>query len=164
MDVFKLLKQDHKVAKKLFKEIEKEEAQKKREKAFEQLERELTLHTEVEETIVYPRLREEDKLKEVTLEAYEEHAVAKQLLKDLASTSMDDERWDAKLSVLKEIIEHHVEEEEKEVFPKAQKLLDKKEAKELGLRVEEAKKELTGEAKSRETASNSKQTGSEARA
>lgn len=143
MDVFKLLKQDHRTAKKLFKEIEgAESAPKRREKAFQQLERELTIHTQLEEQLVYPRFREEEKLKESTLEAYEEHHVAKQLLQELSETSMEDERWDAKLSVLKEMIEHHVEEEEKEIFPKAEKALGKEEAKELGKRVETAKKEL----------------------
>lgn len=141
MDVFKLLKQDHKTVKKLFKQLESSRPSKAREKGLQQLQQEIALHTEVEENIVYPRLREEKKLRETINEAYEEHHMATMLLDELMQTPIEDERWDAKLSVLKEMIEHHVQEEEKELFPKASKALGKEEAKSLGKQVEEAKKE-----------------------
>ena len=147
MDVFKLLKQDHKEVKDLFKKLQSSRPSKSREKGMEQLREALTLHTQVEEQIVYPRLREEKKLRETVNEALEEHHMATLLLEELAQTPMDDERWEAKLSVLKEIVEHHVKEEEKEVFPKATKALDKGEAKELGRRVEEWKTEHQGDIK-----------------
>lgn len=139
MDVFKLLKQDHKEAKALFKKIEKA-SEKTREKLFQKLAQELTLHTQVEEEIFYPRLREEEKLRELIGEAYEEHHVAKILIQEISSLSPEDERWEAKVSVLQEMIEHHVQEEEKELFPKAAKALGKEESKELGQQVEAAKK------------------------
>ena len=141
MDVFRLLKQDHKEAKALFKKLESSRPSKAREKGLQQLHQALTLHTEAEEQIFYPRLREEKKLRDTINEAYEEHHVATLLLEELVQTSMDDERWEAKLTVLKEMVEHHVQEEEKELFPKANRALKKNEAKEMGQRVEEWKRE-----------------------
>lgn len=142
MDVFRLLKQDHKEVRALFKQLRGSKPSKAREKAMQQLHQALSVHIEVEEQLVYPRLREEKRLREAVGEAFEEHHVAKLLLAELVRTSMDDERWDAKLSVLKELVEHHLsEEEEEEVFPKASKALGKDEAKTLGQQAEEAKKE-----------------------
>ena len=146
MDVFNLLKKDHKEVKQLFKKIEKssDSAVKQREKTFQQIVKELDIHTQVEEQIVYPRLKEIKQFKDLIGEAYEEHHVAKQLIKEIEALSADNEQWKAKVSVLKEIIEHHVEEEEKELFPKAQKALGKDESKELGKRVEQEKQRLQG--------------------
>lgn len=141
MDVFNLLKQDHKTAKQLFEKIEKSSsrATKLREKTMQQLAQELDMHTRMEEEIFYPRLKEFDDFKDTILEAYEEHHVATQLLQEIAELSPQEEQWKAKVTVLKEMIEHHVREEEKELFPKAQKALGKAEAAELGKRIEEAK-------------------------
>lgn len=139
MDIFKLLKQDHKGVKNIFKKLQKT-SDKARGEVFAQLERELTVHAEVEEELVYPRLKQVKKLRATANEAFEEHHVAKVLLRELSETSPGDERWTATLSVLKEMIEHHVE-EEKELFPKASRALGKTESKELGKRVEAAKKE-----------------------
>lgn len=142
MDVFKLLKQDHKEVKELFKKIEKssDSAVKSREKTFKQLAQELERHAEVEEQIVYPRLKEIKALKDIINEGVEEHLIAKQLLQEIAELSADNEQWKAKVSVLMEIIEHHVEEEEAEMFPKAQKALGKEESAALGKLVEQEKK------------------------
>lgn len=144
MDVFNLLKKDHKEVKQLFKKIEKstDSAVKQREKTFQQIVSELERHMAVEEQLVYPRLKEIKSLKEMIGEGFEEHHVAQQLVKDIQATAPDDERWKAKVSVLKEIIEHHVQEEEKEIFPKAQKALGKEESKELGKLVEQEKKRM----------------------
>lgn len=144
MDVFKLLKLDHREVEKLFSKIEKssDSAVKTREKTFMQLAQELEVHTAVEEQILYPRLREIKALKETINEAFEEHHVAKQLLAEIPKMSAEDEQWKAKVTVLKEIIEHHVEEEEKELFPKALKALGKAESAELGKLVEQEKKKM----------------------
>lgn len=150
MDVFRLLKQDHKEVRALFKQLHGSKPSKGREKAMQQLYQALSVHTEVEEQLVYPRLREEKKLAEAVGEAFEEHHVAKLLLEELAQASLDDARWDAKLSVLKELVEHHVSEEELEVFPKAAKALGKDEARTLGRQVEEAKKERLKSMRKRE--------------
>lgn len=144
MDVFKLLKQDHAEVAKLFKKLEQssEGASKTREKTFKQLARELAVHTQLEEELLYPRLREEESLRDAVDEALEEHHVADRTLEELSGLAVDDEQWHAKLTVLKEMIEHHVEEEEKELFPKAAKAIDKDEAAEMGRMVAEEKKEM----------------------
>lgn len=149
MDVFNLLKKDHKEVKQLFKKIEKSSAVKLRQKTFDQIVTELEMHTSVEEEIVYPRLRELKQFKELIGEAYEEHHVAKQLIKEIQDLSADQEQWKSKVSVLKEIIEHHVEEEEKELFPKAQRALGKEESKELGKQVQQEKTRMQGGARSK---------------
>lgn len=142
MDVFSLLKQDHKEAKQLFEKIENSTSRaiKLREKTMQQLAQELEMHTSLEEEILYPRLKQIDDLKDMILESYEEHHVATQLLQEITEMTADEEQWKAKVTVLKEIIEHHVREEEKELFPKAHKAIGKEEAAELGKRVEEEKK------------------------
>lgn len=144
MDVFKVLKQDHDEMKKLFKKLSEsgEGAVKTREKTFKELARELAVHTQLEEEIVYPRLREEESLRETINEGIEEHHVADQVLEELSGLAVDDEQWDAKLTVLKEAVEHHVEEEEKELFPKAAKVIDKDEAAEMGRTVAEEKRDM----------------------
>lgn len=142
MDVFTLLKRDHKEVKQLFEKIENStsRAVKLREKTLQQLAQELEMHTSLEEEIVYPRFKEIASLKDTILEAYEEHHVATQLLQEITDMSADEEQWKAKVTVLKEMIEHHVKEEEKELFPKAQKALGKDESEALGKRIEEEKK------------------------
>jgi hemerythrin-like domain-containing protein len=102
---------------------------------------ELDLHAQIEETIFYPALEEADETRDITLEAYEEHRLVKQLLGELESMQKDTEEWTARFSVLKENVEHHVEEEEGELFPKAKKVLSKEDQETLGTRLEEAKAE-----------------------
>ena len=151
MDVFNLLKKDHKEVRQLFKKIEKssDSAVKLREKTFAQIVKELDMHTAVEEQIVYPRLREIKQFKDMIGEAYEEHHVANQLIKEIQDLSADKEQWKSKVSVLKEIVEHHVQEEEKELFPKAQKALGKEESKQLGKQVQQEKARMQGSTRSK---------------
>jgi len=146
MDVFNLLKKDHKEVKQLFKKIGKssDSAVKLREKTYQQIAKELNLHMSVEEQIVYPRLKEIKPLKDTIGEGFEEHHVAKQLMSEIEGLSADDEQWKAKVAVLQEIIEHHLEEEEKEIFPKAQKALGKEESNNLGKQVQQEKALIRG--------------------
>ena len=127
MNAFELLKADHDKVAKLLKRIDEttEHGVKTREDLFTQVKSELDLHAQIEETIFYPALREADATRDITLEAYEEHRIVKQLLTELESMSKDSEEWTARFSVLKENVEHHVEEEEGEMFPKAKKVLSK---------------------------------------
>jgi iron-sulfur cluster repair protein YtfE (RIC family) len=144
MNAFELLKQDHDKVAGIFEKLEPttERALKTREELFAQLKGELDVHTEVEEQIFYPAIKDAEETHEITLEAYEEHNVVKTLLAELDAEPKDTEEWKAKLTVLKENVEHHVEEEEGEMFPKARKVLDKETAEELGTRMEEAKAKL----------------------
>jgi hypothetical protein len=108
---------------------------------FGKLKQELDIHTRIEETIFYPAIKEAEETHEITLEAIEEHNVVKRLLSELEAMPVDDERWTAKLTVLKENVEHHVEEEEKEMIKDARKDLSTEQEEELGTRMETAKQE-----------------------
>jgi hemerythrin-like domain-containing protein len=99
------------------------------------------VHARIEETIFYPALEKADETRDLTLEAFEEHRFVKQLLGELQSLAKDEEQWTAKFTVLKENVEHHVEEEEGEMFPKARKVLSEEDAERLGTRMEKAKNE-----------------------
>lgn len=145
MDLYKLLKDDHKKVKSLFSELEEttERALKTREHLFVNLKMELTLHAEAEEKFLYPRVEEPKATHELTLEAYEEHKVVKTLLAELDADAKNTEEWAAKLKVLKENVEHHVKEEEGELFPKARKILTDEEAEEIAADIEAFKEEAS---------------------
>lgn len=147
MNVFDLLKEDHKEVAKILTKIEEtsEQATKTREKLFLDLKKELDLHAYVEETYFYPALKDVNETKEITLEAYEEHRVVKILLEELEDLDKDAEEWGAKFKVLKENVEHHVEEEEGELFKKAQKVLTAEQAEAIGadIATEKAKQKAT---------------------
>ncbi len=143
MNAFELLKQDHKKVSGIFEKLEPttERATKTREELFTQLKNELDVHAQIEEQIFYPAIKPAAETHDITLEAFEEHRVVKRLLKELETTAFDDERWGAKLTVLKENVEHHVEEEEGEMFKSARKVLSQEQIEELGARMEKAKRE-----------------------
>jgi hemerythrin-like domain-containing protein len=145
MDIYKLLKQDHDAVKAIFKDLEatSEQASQKRETLFAELNTELTLHALAEEKLLYPLLKDAEESRELTLEAVEEHKVVKKLLKELEAGDKASEQWLAKLKVLKENVEHHVEEEEGELFKKAKKVISSEEAELLGDEVEDFKEEQT---------------------
>jgi hemerythrin-like domain-containing protein len=143
MNAFTLLKNDHKKVAGILEKLEEttERALKTREDLFAQLKNELDIHANIEETIFYPVLKKAEESRDITLEAFEEHRIVKQLLAELEQSSKDDEQWTAKFTVLKENIEHHVEEEEGEMFTKARKVLSEEEIETLGTRMEKAKGE-----------------------
>ncbi len=145
MNVFTLLKTDHKKVAGILEKIDAttERGVKTREELFTQLKTELDVHARIEETIFYPELEQADETHDITLEAFEEHRLVKQLLGELEQMEKGDEQWTARFTVLKENVEHHVEEEETDMFPKAKKVLGEERAEEIGTRMEEAKnKEL----------------------
>lgn len=143
MDAFALLKADHEKVAGILETIENttERALKGRDELFARLKQELDLHATIEEEIFYPALEDAEETREITLEAYEEHRLVKQLLSELAAAPKDSEEWTAKFTVLKENIEHHVEEEEGEMFKKARQALSEEEIEELGERLQEAKQQ-----------------------
>lgn len=149
MNVYDLLKEDHKKVAAIFEKLEPttERALKTREELFNKLNSELEVHTAVEEKILYPVLKKAAETRDITFEAFEEHHVIKELLEELSTTPKDTEEWTAKLAVLKENVEHHVEEEEGEMFKKARKILTDKEADELGAQMEAAKTQLAASAR-----------------
>jgi len=143
MDAFELLKKDHEKVSGIFEKLEPttERGVKTREELFAQLKQELEIHTKIEEQILYPVLKDAEETHDITLEAFEEHNVVKTLLAELEALPKDDETWEAKLTVLKENVEHHVEEEEGDMFKKARKVLSSEQIENLGTRLEAAKKE-----------------------
>ncbi len=143
MNAFTLLKADHQKVAGILKKIDEttERAVKTREELFTQVKTELDVHTRIEETIFYPALKDAEETRDITLEAFEEHRLVKQLLRELDAADKGSEEWTAKFTVLKENIEHHVEEEEDDMFKKARKVLSDEEAETLGTRMEEAKTE-----------------------
>ncbi len=142
MNAFQLLKEDHKKVSGIFAQLEEttERAEKTREELFTKLKQELDIHAHIEETIFYPAIKNEAETREITLEGFEEHKVVKRLLKELAANDVTSEQWTAKLKVLKENVEHHVEEEEGEMFKSAREVLTTEQIDELGARMEEEKK------------------------
>jgi hemerythrin superfamily protein len=134
MDPYKLLKADHELVSELFERIESSSGQQKL-TTFKKLKKELDVHAEVEETIFYPALRNQAESRDITLEAYEEHRIVKELLAELATAKKPTDKWDAKLTVLKENVDHHVEEEEGELFDKAKDVLTTEQAEALGDRM-----------------------------
>jgi len=146
-DAIAMLTADHKKVEGLFKEFEslKESGSPKEKTALvEQICQELAVHAALEEEIFYPAVRaaaDEDDLMD---EALVEHAGAKELIAQLQSMQPRDQLYDAKVTVLGEQIEHHVEEEEGEMFPKAQRAIVDTEA--LGAQMSARKAALTGEA------------------
>lgn len=149
MNAYDLLKEDHKKVAGIFEKLEPttERALKTREELFTKLHDELEVHAAVEEQIFYPVLKEAAETRDITFEAFEEHHVIKALLKELSTSPKDSEEWTAKLTVLKENVEHHVEEEEGEMFKKARKILTNEQAEELGARMEAAKTKLSAAAR-----------------
>jgi hemerythrin-like domain-containing protein len=143
MNAFTLLKADHEKVAGILGEIEEttERAVKGRDELFAQLKSELDLHAMIEEEIFYPALEDAEETRDITLEAYEEHRLVKQLLAELEAEPKDTEEWTAKFSVLKENIEHHVEEEEGEMFKKARQALSEEEIETLGEQLQAAKQQ-----------------------
>lgn len=131
MDAFNLLKADHRKVEELFNQLESARGQAKR-RVFEQIKMELDLHTHIEEKFFYPALEKPRETHDLTLEAYEEHDVVKKLLRELSRAKGVDDEWQAQAKVLQENVEHHVEEEENELFPKAASALSEEEIEELG--------------------------------
>ncbi len=107
---------------------------------FPKIQKELSVHIESEEKYFYPPLLEKDKV--TIYEGCEEHQIAKNLLKDLHSSSKYDEKWLAKAKVLREIIEHHIKEEEKDIFDIAKKTLGNEQEEEILSKFKEEKSKI----------------------
>ncbi len=146
MDPLHLLTEDHEKVKKLLEELDSTtaDASDRRRQLFSQIRREMEIHETIEEEILYPALNSHAEAKEVVLEGYEEHHVVDTIMGELDDLSFEDETWGAKLSVMKENVEHHIEEEEEEMFVKARELLEPAQLEQLGGRMTARKKELQG--------------------
>jgi hemerythrin superfamily protein len=146
MNAIELLKKDHQKVAVLFKQYESagEDASSRKEELFRRIKQELDIHARIEEEIFYPAVKQVpvEEARELVAEAAEEHNQVKTLLAELDGMGAEDERFDAKMKVLKEDVEHHVEEEENEMFPKVRKGLGSDRLEDLGRQLEYRRQSL----------------------
>ncbi|MFN6964349.1 MAG: hemerythrin domain-containing protein [Pyrinomonadaceae bacterium] len=142
MNALELLKEDHDRVDQLFQKAEVADSTEEKLKLFEKIKTELEVHTHIEETIFYPRMREEgdQELKDIIAEGIEEHRQAKMFLREIAALTDDSEKVEPKMKVLREDIEHHVMEEEGEMFKMIEEQFDAAVLEELGAEMEKEKK------------------------
>jgi hemerythrin superfamily protein len=139
MNALEVLKQDHQKVKGLFQEARQGTDRNKRKELFDKIDTQLEIHTHIEETVFYPAIEEHEEFKDMVAEALEEHQEAKMLLDELAELGADNHDFSSKLQQLMEAVEHHVEEEEGEMFPKIREVFDEDELEQLGQELESAK-------------------------
>ncbi len=158
MNAIELLKEDHRDALELIEQLENIESSLDADEGgiefaptelFNQLKSALTLHTQVEEQVLYPVMREFDETRESIVEALEEHQTVDQILDELSLLSPVDDEFQEKLEELKENLEHHIGEEEDEMFPKAEELCGKKRLNEMGQQIQQIKQGLSRGASTR---------------
>src|SRR5437870_1235506 len=140
MNAIELLMTQHKQVKALFKKLEKAENGEKRE-LFEELADSLAVHAAIEEKHFYPSTKSA-RTEELLQEAVEEHLSVKRIIADLLECEPSDPQFDAKIAVMKEQVEHHIEEEEGDLFPKVMKMLSADELEDLALMMEDTAEEL----------------------
>ncbi|MFL6280996.1 MAG: hemerythrin domain-containing protein [Vicinamibacterales bacterium] len=143
-DAIALLERDHRRFEDLLKQGEEttQRAIKGRTELLETLTAELNLHELVEEKILYPALKAHPEARDIVLEGYQEHHVADVLTRELHTMAADDERWGAKFKVLKESLEHHIQEEEGDMFRKARGIFSRDDLEALGAQMARMKAEV----------------------
>jgi hemerythrin-like domain-containing protein len=142
MNPFELLISDHRKVAELFDQIENDGDLAMQENLFARIKQELTLHTEIEETYFYPRLKKYQETENLVVEAVEEHKEVKDLLDELDEMSPDDEDWEGLIQDLKEAVELHIEEEENDLFPKAQAALSEETINLIGDELQNGKRRM----------------------
>ena len=136
VDAVALLESQHREVEVLFKEFEgaSDKAFKKKEKIAAAICEKLTMHAKIEESVFYPAAKEADD--DLVLESFEEHANVKAMIRKISRTAASDETYDAKVTVLKDLVEHHVKEEEEDLFPKCRKALGDEAILDLGAKMQ----------------------------
>ncbi len=143
MDAITMLKADHKTVEKLFKSFEKagDRAFRTKRDLVEAMIEELSVHASIEEQVFYPQVRRLVPDEEpTTLESLEEHHIVKWVLSELDGLDPENDRFDAKVTVLIELVRHHVEDEESDLFPAVRKALGRKQLQEIGESLDRAKR------------------------
>ena len=132
IDALDLLTEQHDKVAALIEQIENEELIERKQFLFDELADNIAAHATIEEKLFYPSVRAEQ-TQEILLESTEEHLAIKRVLADMLATDVDDERFDAKLSVLREEVEHHAREEEEQIlFPKLRRMMSQEQLTALG--------------------------------
>jgi hemerythrin superfamily protein len=149
MNAIELLKSQHRKVESLFSKLEKATQAKQKEQYFVEIADSLAIHASIEEHHFYPGVK--DKATEgMLLESVEEHLTIKRVLSDLLELDADDKTFDAKIKVLKDLVEHHVEEEEDSLFPAVAKAIDKADLEAIGKAMSEEQAELEEKGNPRE--------------
>lgn len=146
MDALNFLKKQHREVEALFKKVLETKEPTERLSLFKQIDHNLRLHAVIEEEIFYPEVKRRAEKSEERLEvaeAYEEHGLVKITIESLEKLDPGTEQYQAKLVVLSDLVQHHVDEEESTMFKIAHHLFDKPELEELGSRLEEAAAQAT---------------------
>jgi iron-sulfur cluster repair protein YtfE (RIC family) len=149
MNALELLKADHEKVNSLFEQVKATEGERQHKQLYKKIKTELETHMFIEEKVFYPTLRKQEDFKDDVLEAVEEHLQAKTLIRDMDRLADGNERFDAKLQVLMDNIEHHVEEEEQELFPKVEEKFVAEDLEKIGIELEAAKREFTKKARAK---------------
>ncbi len=141
MNAIELLESQHREVESLFSKIEKARTSASKTKLFEQIADKLAVHAAIEEHHFYPAVKEK-RTEDILLESLEEHLAIKRVLADLLDLDAGDETFDAKLKVLKEEVEHHVGEEESDLFPKVRAVIDEDQLEAIGQEMSDEQVEL----------------------
>lgn len=149
MNALELLKQDHREASSLMDQLENSD-QPAMMGIFNQLKQALTLHTKMEETLLYPALQNNEQTGDMISEAYEEHQTVDEILAEMTGLAPSNGDFSTKLAELRENVEHHVEEEENELFPKAKRILGQHRLEEMGDQMQQMKKGMSATATKRQ--------------
>jgi len=136
-DMYDLLKSDHEMVKGMINDT----LQKRDSSIFKNIKTNLEIHMIGEERFFYPQLREKDK--ETIDKSYQEHHISKMVLHELKKMDKDDEHWMPKMKILKDILDHHIEEEENQIFPESKKLLSAEQQDKIFTRLKQAKSLMT---------------------
>jgi hemerythrin superfamily protein len=130
MNLYEMLHQDHEKARALFAQLEAigEEDDARREQIYIGLYRELDLHSQAEEKFFYSQLKGEDETRDIVLEALDDHKEIRKLMDELEAMDKSSPDWSSRLATLQEKVEHHVQDEERELFPRARRALTDEEA------------------------------------
>ena len=144
MNAIEMLKQEHREVEKFFDQLESAQSGDQRREAFELIADALAVHAAIEERHFYPSVKESS-TEETLLESVEEHLAIKRVIADLLALDADDETFHAKVKVLRDEVEHHVEEEEGQLFPTVEKLFDDDTLRALGSEMARTEEELMEE-------------------
>jgi hemerythrin-like domain-containing protein len=144
MSIIEMLKEDHKEVSEILDRLceTTEAAVKMREEMFDELKTALITHSKAEEKALYQTVENEDEVHDIILESFEEHALIENLLIEMSNLDVSEETWTAKLAVLKENVEHHVDEEESELLPKVKKMFSSDELDDLAEEFTQFKEEV----------------------
>ena len=142
MNAIELLKEDHEELRSFFGSYKASDDDEEKHEIFKKIKDKLAVHTHIEETVFYPKVKEYEELEDITLEGIEEHHLGDLFVSEISKLTDDSDKFDPKMEVLIESTEHHLMEEEGKMFPKVKEIFDEETLEELGSQMEKAEKEF----------------------